>query len=152
MALVTAKPEVLKQDGRGRVRVPRERRDELLDEFEKSGLSAAKFARLAGINYATFAGWAQGRRKDRASTSTMTATPLPPPELKQKANAAPIHLFEAVVETAGLAESRKPLASAPAGLCIELPGGSRMQIDSPAQLQIAAELIALITRSLRARC
>ena len=57
--------EILKQDGRGRVRVPAERRDALLDEFEKSGASGAQFARLAGIKYATFAGWVLKRRKVR---------------------------------------------------------------------------------------
>lgn len=153
MTLMTAKAEVLKQDARGRLRMPPERREALLDEFEKSGLSAAKFARLAGINYATFAGWAQQRRKERASLNAATATP-PLPVLNEPApvNAAPIRLFEAVVENAGLADSRKPLAPAAAGLCIELPGGSRMQIDSPAQLQIAAELVSLVAKSLRARC
>ena len=150
---MNGKPEVLKQDSRGRLRVPPERRMALLDEFEKSGLSAAKFARLAGINYATFAGWAQQRRKDRASSvSTMTTTPPPAPELKQRANAAPLRLLEAVVESANPGEERKPLPSAAAGLSVELPGGSRMLVDSPAQLQMAAELVALITRSLRTRC
>jgi hypothetical protein len=49
--------EILKQDGRGRVRVPAERRELLLDEFERSGASGAQFARLAEVKYATFAGW-----------------------------------------------------------------------------------------------
>ena len=57
--------EILKQDGRGRVRVPARRREALLDEFEKSGASGAQFARLAGIKYATFAGWVLKRRKVR---------------------------------------------------------------------------------------
>ena len=40
---------VLKSDTRGRVRVPVERREALLDEFERSGLSGLKFAALAGV-------------------------------------------------------------------------------------------------------
>lgn len=153
MTLMTAKPEVLKQDARGRVRVPLERRKALLDEFEKSGLSAAKFARLAGINYATFAGWAQQRRKDRASSvnTAMAARPLPEVnELPATASATPIRLFEAVMESTRSNEDQKPFA--PTGLSIDLPGGSHMQVDSPAQLQMAAELVALIAKSLRARC
>ena len=55
--------EVLKTDKRGRVRVPVERREALLDEFEKSGMSGAKFARLAGIKYATFANWTHGAQE-----------------------------------------------------------------------------------------
>ena len=55
MTSLIGEAEVLKTDSRGRVRVPAERREALLDEFEKSGMSGAKFARLAGIHYATFA-------------------------------------------------------------------------------------------------
>ncbi|MEZ0257047.1 MAG: IS66 family insertion sequence element accessory protein TnpB, partial [Chthoniobacter sp.] len=63
MTSTTASHEVLKQDRRGRVRVSRERREALLDEFSRSGLSAAEFARMAGIKYPTFANWLQERRK-----------------------------------------------------------------------------------------
>ncbi len=55
--------EVLKTDVLGRVRTPRARQEALLDEFERSGVSGAKFAELAGINYQTFATWAQRRSK-----------------------------------------------------------------------------------------
>ncbi len=48
--------EVFKQDARGRVRVQGERGESLLDEFDRSGVSGAQFARLAGIRYSTLAG------------------------------------------------------------------------------------------------
>ena len=64
MTSLNAKTEVLKQDGRGRVRVSAQRREALLDEFERSGVSGAKFARLAGIKYATFANWVLQRRSE----------------------------------------------------------------------------------------
>jgi hypothetical protein len=48
---------LLKADIRGRVLVSRKRREALLDEYEKSGLSGERFARLAGICYSTFAAW-----------------------------------------------------------------------------------------------
>ena len=51
--------EFLKQDSRGQVLVPMERRRELLEEFERSGMSGAQFARLSGVKYATFANWRQ---------------------------------------------------------------------------------------------
>jgi len=38
------------------------------------------------------------------------------------------------------------------GLLIELPGGSRMRIESPVQLAMAAELVNLVAQSARARC
>jgi len=44
-------PVVLKTDETGRVRTPAARREHLLDEYEHSGLSGAKFAALAGIKY-----------------------------------------------------------------------------------------------------
>jgi hypothetical protein len=154
MTLMTAKAEVLKQDARGRLRMPLARREALLDEFEKSGVSAAKFARLVGINYATFAGWAQQRRKDRASISTTKAA-APLPETGKPAatvtSAAPLRLLEAVIEQEPpCKEERKPFAAA--GLVVELPGGCRMRIDSPVQLQMAAEFVALVARSLRSSC
>lgn len=46
----------------GRVCTPRAQREAMLDEFERSGLSAARFARAAGIKYQTFVTWVQGRR------------------------------------------------------------------------------------------
>ena len=41
--------KLLKSDARGRVRTPRLRQEILLDEFEKSGVSGARFAALAGL-------------------------------------------------------------------------------------------------------
>jgi hypothetical protein len=40
---------VLKSDTVGRVQTPPERRESLWDEFERSGLSGPKFAKLAGL-------------------------------------------------------------------------------------------------------
>ena len=56
---------ILKQDVLGRVKTPKARREQLLDEFERSGLPGLKFAELAGIKYQTFATWAQQRRRKR---------------------------------------------------------------------------------------
>ncbi len=39
------------RDRRGRVNWPKERREQLLDEYEKSGLSQAAFARREGVRY-----------------------------------------------------------------------------------------------------
>ena len=64
---------VLKQDGMGRVKMPVARREHLLDEYEHSGLSGAKFAALAGIKYSTFASWAQRRRRQRCLIFSYTA-------------------------------------------------------------------------------
>ena len=50
-------PQLLQSDMRGRVRAPRPWQESLLDGFEQSGLSGAKFAALVGIKYPTFASW-----------------------------------------------------------------------------------------------
>src|SRR5271170_2597342 len=55
--------EIFKRDTRGRVRVPKARREMLLDEWERSGGSAAQFAGYVGIKYSTLANWIQKRRK-----------------------------------------------------------------------------------------
>lgn len=56
-----------RRDRRGRVNWPKQRRDELLAEYEGSGMSQAAFARRAGVRYPTFAHWVQeARRKPRA--------------------------------------------------------------------------------------
>ncbi len=48
---------ILKRDALGRVTVTREQREALLDQFERSGLKGQPFARMAGVNYQTFAVW-----------------------------------------------------------------------------------------------
>ena len=42
---------ILKTDKRGRVRLPPERREALLAEFDRSGLSLTRIAELAGVRY-----------------------------------------------------------------------------------------------------
>jgi hypothetical protein len=148
MTSTIAKAEILKQDGRGRVRVPARRREALLDEFEKSGASGAKFARLAGIKYTTFAGWVLKRRKlGRRVVKTKPASPAGLDDAV--VSAGPVRLFEALVESGS--SGGRDLVNA-RGLLIELPGGSRLVVESPVQLQMAAELVALIAQSARARC
>jgi hypothetical protein len=141
MTSTNGEAEILKQDARGRVRVSAERREALLDEFERSALSGAKFAQLAGIKYPTFANWVQQRRKQGA---------LGGEELKTGGTRmnGPIRLFEAVREGGVGGE---PLV-AESGLCVELPGGSRMLVGSPVQLQMAAELVALFAQRTHTRC
>lgn len=66
---------VLKVDIKGRVHTPPQRREQILDEFEKSGLSGQKFAELTGIKYQTFAGWAARRRAQRGLAPSKPSQP-----------------------------------------------------------------------------
>ena len=90
MTSVNGSEEVLKQDTRGRIRVSRERRESVLAEFERSGLTGAKFARLAGINYQTFAGWVRRRKLSRAEAGGSLSQPI-------LTGGGTVRLFEAVL-------------------------------------------------------
>jgi hypothetical protein len=140
--------KVLKQEGRGRVRVAAPRREALLDEFERSGVSGAKFARLVGIKYPTFAGWVHRRRRARGENAG-AAGDLEALGSKALAGGGPVQLFEAVVE-AGTDAGRA--ARDGCGLQIELPGGCRARIDSPVHLELVAELVTLLAQRACARC
>jgi transposase len=68
-------------DSRGRVRASKEQRRLILAEFERSGVSATRFAKRTGLKYSTLAGWLQRYRRTK------------PP-----GRAQPMRLLEAVVE------------------------------------------------------
>ncbi len=118
---------VLKQDVLGRVKTPKVRREQLLDEFEQSGLPGQKFAELAGIKYQTFATWAQKRRRQRGdyaagklpaakkSVQWLEAVLAPPPGV--------------VVKTGGLS------------LVLHLSGGVRVELNDVKQVELAAALV-----------
>ena len=113
--------ELLKVDAIGRVWASRQRREALLDEFERSGTSAAQFAALTGVKYPTFASWVQKRRRMRDTAGRTEA---------------PLRWMEAV-------------AAAPApggGLCVHLPCGARMEIADGRQAEVAAALLRALAR------
>jgi transposase-like protein len=112
--------QLLKTDTRGRVRTPRQRREALLDEYERSGTSASQFAKLSGVNYQTFAGWVQQRRRQRSVAGVQTV-------------GAP-RLLEALVEG-------RHFVGGSQGLRVELPGGARMELTERSQAALAAALL-----------
>ena len=57
--------QILSQDARGRVLVSRERRESLLEEYDRSGMSGVEFAQYVGIKYSRLAYWLQSRRRKR---------------------------------------------------------------------------------------
>lgn len=140
MTTTSQEETVLRTDTRGRVRVPAERREALLEEFDRSGISAMKFARLAGVKYPTFINWLTKRRSAKVPGQQVA---------QENADAGarrPVRLFEAV------AEPERRFALSGAGLTIEFSGGARVAVESPAQLAMAAELLALTAQSARTRC
>jgi len=57
----------------------RKRREQLLVAFDRSGLSAAAFARRHGLHYTTFCGWRQRRSKASPGFVQVELPPAPPP-------------------------------------------------------------------------
>ena len=55
--------QIFKRDAMGRVRLPRARREELLNEYERSGISGVQFAAYVGVKYSTLASWIQKRER-----------------------------------------------------------------------------------------
>lgn len=113
---------ILKRDVRGRVRVPAERREAVVAEFKRSGLSGARFAKLAGIKYPTLMAWV-ARRGREGSRKAKGRKPL----------------FVAAVVARG---------SAPAAtLIVELAGGSRMSLTDECQVPLAVQLLKALQQS-----
>jgi len=119
-------------DERGRVRVGRERRAELLAEYDRSGMSGAAFARWAGIKYPTFANWLQQRRNGYGGTR---------PTSRPNASAAAVQWAEIVVGQA-------PAVPGGAKLSVRLPGGASLELDgSRESLRLAVELLRELERT-----
>jgi transposase-like protein len=107
-------------DSKGRVRASKEQRRVILAEFERRGVSAARFAKLTGLKYSTLAGWLQRYRR-----------------AKPQGRARQVRLLEAVVEQA-------PPSMA---LVLHLPGGARLEIRDANQAVLAAALVRALAPS-----
>jgi transposase-like protein len=125
MSFMNGDESVLQVDERGHVRVSKERREALLAEFERSGMSGAKFARLAGIKYPTFMYWLKQRRERCGSDGGSGLSEAPA-----------VSFVEALID----GSCRRPTE----GLIIELAGGARLRVESPVQLRLAAELLRML--------
>ena len=115
--------EILKTDQRGRVRMPRPRREELLAEFDRSGLSGPKFAELTGVKYQTLAGWLHRRRKQPGQVA---ATKAPG-----------VQWLETVIE-------RAPAPALPSHnpmLIVRLPSGAMLELSHPTQAALAGAVL-----------
>jgi transposase-like protein len=71
MTVMESGSEILKVDEVGRVRTPPEKRERLLAEFDRSGMTGAQFARFAGVRYPTLMNWLQKRRKEAGQSEQM---------------------------------------------------------------------------------
>ena len=116
---------ILKTDVLGRVRMPLERREAILDAFEQSGMSGQAFANHIGVKYPTFATWIQKRRRERSEYPRKKLPELP---------ASQITFVEAQIE--------KPSEPALQGaLEVQTAGGVKLMIRSQGEVALAAQLI-----------
>lgn len=110
--------QILKIDEVGRVRTPREKQDELLDGYERSGMTGMQFAKHVGVKYPTLMYWVQRRRRERQESDR--------PEGSQ--------WLEAVMEPEERSE----------GLVVEAPGGLRLIVRESSQVKMAGELLRVL--------
>ena len=114
---------LVKTDSKGHLRVSKEQRKAVLAKFEQSGMSAAKFAALAGIKYSTFAGWVLRYRRGK-------------PRVASKG----MRFIEAVIGS----DPNKP--GSKTGLILHLPGSVRVELSSVAEVPLAAALIEALQK------
>jgi hypothetical protein len=120
---------VLKVDTAGRVSVQRERREQLLWEFATSGISARRFAQLAGVNPVTFYSWLQ---KQRASGTRAPVWSV----------GSPVAFMEAVFASAPEVSS-----GSEAPLVAHLGGGARAEVVSRQGVPLLAQLFVDLSLS-----
>ena len=120
--------KIVKRDVLGRVKTPRERREAILEEFDKSGMSGQKFAAWAGIKYTTFANWLQQRRKQRKGEGSSGAEP-----------SDGVQWLEAVVTKSRRGQAPANLKAG--GLMVHVAGGVRIEIAEAKQVSLAVQLL-----------
>src|SRR5271167_4448887 len=104
-------------DTKGRLRISKAQRRDILAALDRSGESLPRFARRTGLKYSTLATWVQRRRRSK---------PL--------GRASRLRLLEAVVE------SPQAVEAGPA-LVLRLPGGVRVEVADEKQAVLAAMLV-----------
>lgn len=121
MSILPQDQRIQATDKRGRVRVTPERRTELLNEFDRSGMTARRFAEWIGVNYQTLTGWIARRKKVAKLAVTV-------------AHGAANGWVEAVASPqAGNLQSP--------GLIVKFPGEAQMEIHDPRSAALAAEVL-----------
>lgn len=127
---------ILKTDALGRVRMPKDRREAILDAFERSGMSGQAFATQIGVKYPTFASWVQKRRRSRGDYPTQSGRAKSIPQ---------VTLFEAVMEPA----QAEPVSPASGALEVETKQGLKLCIRSEGEAALAAQLLTALEAKTR---
>ena len=112
--------EILKVDEAGRVQTPPEKREVMLAEYDRSGMTGAQFARFVGVRYSTLMYWLQKRRKEAGPSQQTAAQPDHPRWLEARV------------------EGEVPKCEK---LVVEVGGGVRMLVGSRTQAALAGEVL-----------
>ena len=121
MTVMEPGSEILKVDEVGRVRMPPEKREAMLAEYDRSGMTGAQFARFVGVRYSTLMYWLQKRRKETGQGE----------EAAPSGNDHPRWLEARV-------EGEVPKSE---NLVVEMSAGIRMLVGNRTQAALAGELL-----------
>jgi transposase-like protein len=109
-------------DTKGRLRVTKAQRRDILAALARSGESLPRFARRIGLKYSTLARWVQVSRVKPAGRKPV------------------LRLLEAMVESA-------PVTAVDTVLVLQLPGGVRVEVADEKQAGLAAILLRALAKS-----
>jgi len=128
--------------------MPPERREALLLEFERSGLSGAEFARVVGVRYSTFAAWVarrKGEAANRGDASRRRSGVRERSRSKSSVSRSGVAWVEAVVEP------HRNRHDASGVLVIDLPGGARTRVVNATQAGLLARVLVELDREGKGR-
>ena len=118
--------EILKQDRLGRVRTPRIKQEEILAEYDRSGMSGQQFAKYHGLKYQTFATWVQKRRKRESAGEAGASVPV-------------LRWVEAEVGESDSDQKQKA-----GSLVVELSQGAILRVGDEKEAKLAATLLGYL--------
>ena len=121
MTVMESGSEILKVDEVGRVRTPPEKREAMLAEYERSGMTGAQFARFVGVRYSTLMYWLQKRRKRAGQSAEMANSRKDHPRWLEARVEGDLSLSEELV--------------------VEMAGGVRMLVSNRTQAALAGEVL-----------
>ena len=119
---------IMKTDRRGRLRYTPEQKNTIVEAYQASGLSAPRFATLHGVNYQTLVSWIKKRKIQGAERS-------------------PRSLHSALLSLVPAEIAHSNAIASGSAMEVLLPGGTKILISSPSQVDLAVALIRELNHS-----
>ena len=126
MILMNESP--IKADRRGRLRYTAEQKKTMVDAYLASGLSAPRFAKYHGVNYQTLVSWIKKGKMEAGADPSRSIHP------------ALLSLVSAEIDGSNTINADRALE-------VMLPGGTKLLIASPGQVNLAVALICKLQNS-----